>query len=88
MSVERYRGERRQPAIERTLMQQGYVIQDEASEQYRIGTRLVALGRAVSENFDLVRLAGGPMAHLRDQVGQSAVMSARTRGGEPSPGSP
>ena len=59
----------------RTLMQQGYVVQDETSEQYRIGTRLVALGRAVSENFDLGRLASGAMANLRAQVGQSVVLS-------------
>lgn len=59
----------------RTLMLQGYIVQDEASEQYRIGTRLVALGRAVSENFDLVRLASAPMANLRAQVGQSVVLS-------------
>ncbi len=59
----------------RTLMQQGYVVQDEASEQYRIGTRLVALGRAVSEKFDLVRVASGPMTQLRTQVGQSVVLS-------------
>jgi DNA-binding IclR family transcriptional regulator len=59
----------------RTLMQQGYVVQDETSEQYRIGTRLVALGRAVSENFDLGRLASSAMATLRAQVGQSVVLS-------------
>ena len=59
----------------RTLMQQGYVVQQEFSEQYRIGTRLVALGRAVSENFDLGRLASEAMTTLRSQVGQSVVLS-------------
>ena len=59
----------------RTLMQQGYVVQDQASEQYRIGTRLVALGRAVSEKFDLGRVASGAMTSLRAQVGQSVVLS-------------
>ena len=59
----------------RTLMQQGYVVQEHASEQYRIGTRLVALGRAVSTNFDLGRLASEAMTTLRSQVGQSVVVS-------------
>ena len=59
----------------RTLMRQGYIVQDDVSEQYRIGTRLVALGRAVSENFDIGRIAGGAMARLREQLGQSVVVS-------------
>lgn len=59
----------------RTLMQQGYIVQDDATDQYRIGTRLVALGRAVSENFDLARIASNVMTSLRTQVGQSVVLS-------------
>jgi IclR family transcriptional regulator, KDG regulon repressor len=63
----------------RTLLQQGYIVQEEGTERYRIGTRLIALGRAVSANFDLVRIANGVIADLRDSLGHSAVL------GQPEP---
>ena len=59
----------------RTLMQQGYIVRDAATEQYQIGTRLVSLGLAVSQNFDLTRLANAAMESLRMQLGHSVVLS-------------
>lgn len=59
----------------RTLVQLGYIVQDGESERYRAGTRLIALGHAVSENFDLTRMASGPMRVLRDKLSHSVVLS-------------
>lgn len=57
----------------RTLLQQGYIVQDDA-DRYKVGTRLVALGNAVMQNFDLVRLSATNMRALRDKVGSSVVL--------------
>lgn len=57
----------------RTLLEAGYIVQ--AQERYRIGHRLVTLGRAVSENFDLATVAREEMRALRDRVGQTVVLS-------------
>ncbi|MDF3883014.1 IclR family transcriptional regulator [Cupriavidus basilensis] len=59
----------------RTLIQLGYIVQEGESERYRVGTRLIALGHAVSENFDLTRMASGPMKVLRDKLNHSVVLS-------------
>ena len=58
----------------RTLVEQGYVVQSAGSEKYNVGTRLVTLGRAISENFDLASAARGPMRDLRDALGHSVVL--------------
>lgn len=65
----------------RTLAQQGYVVQDEASERYRIGARLVAIGRAISDNVDIVREASVVMRKLRNALNHSVVLSLIDRGG-------
>lgn len=57
----------------RTLLLQGYIVQDE-SGRYKVGTRLVALGNAVMQNFDLVRLSATTMRALRDKVSSSVVL--------------
>lgn len=58
----------------RTLVQQGYLVQ-EASEKYSIGARLVALGREVSQNVDLINAANGAMTALRDALGHAVVLT-------------
>jgi DNA-binding IclR family transcriptional regulator len=63
----------------RTLVETGYIVQSPESEKYRVGSRLVTLGRAVAENFDLATLARDEMRALRDALGQSVVIS-RTEG--------
>lgn len=57
----------------RTLLLQGYIVQDDAG-RYKVGTRLVALGNAVMQNFDLVRVSSATMRALRDKVGSSVVL--------------
>ncbi|WP_439597578.1 IclR family transcriptional regulator [Falsiroseomonas sp.] len=57
----------------RTLLEAGYIVQ--VQDRYRIGHRLVTLGRAVAENFDLATMAREEMRTLRDRVGQTVVLS-------------
>jgi len=59
----------------RTLVDSGYILQSPESEKYRIGSRLVTLGRAVAENFDLTAIARDEMYALRDTLGQTVVLS-------------
>lgn len=59
----------------RTLLQQGYIVQEESSERYRVGARLIALGQAVSANFELVALARDIMQSLRDARSHSVVLT-------------
>lgn len=59
----------------RTLLEAGYIVQSPETEKYRVGSRLVTLGRAVAENFDLATLAREEMYALRDALGQSVVIS-------------
>ncbi|WP_170984725.1 IclR family transcriptional regulator [Roseomonas sp. AR75] len=59
----------------RTLVEAGYIVQSPETEKYRVGSRLVTLGRAVAENFDLAAIARDEMRSLRDMLGQSVVIS-------------
>lgn len=65
----------------RTLVASGYIVQSPESEKYGVGGRLLTLGRAVAENHDLASLARDALRDLRDQVGQSAVISRADREG-------
>lgn len=65
----------------KTLSQQGYIVQDEVSERYRVGARLIALGHAVSDSVDLVREASGVMRKLCKALNHSVVLSMIDRGG-------
>jgi IclR family transcriptional regulator, KDG regulon repressor len=65
----------------KTLAQQGYIVQDEASERYRIGARLIALGHAISDNVDVVREARVVMRKVRNALNHSVVLSLLDRGG-------
>lgn len=64
-----------------TLVQEGYIVQNKDSDRYESGPRLVALGRAVSDNLDLAYLAADPLMELRDALGHSAVVSQMTPDG-------
>jgi IclR family transcriptional regulator, KDG regulon repressor len=61
-----------------TLLHQGYIVQQKESDRYQSGPRLVALGRAVSDNLDLGDLSADPLLELRDALGHSAVVSQIT----------
>lgn len=64
-----------------TLVHQGYIVQPRDSDRYESGPRLVALGRAVSDNLDLAHVASDPLLELRDALGHSAVVSQVTPDG-------
>ena len=59
----------------RTLTEQNYVVQAADSDRYRIGLRLVSLGRAVAENFDVAQLARPALRSLRDDLGFSVALT-------------
>lgn len=58
-----------------TLVNGGYVIQDLDSDRYRISARLMAMGDAVSHNFDLTTVARPVMDDLRANLGHSVAVS-------------
>ena len=64
-----------------TLVHLGYIVQPADSDRYETGPRLVALGRAVSDNLDLANVAADPLLELRDALGHSAVVSQMTPDG-------
>ncbi len=61
-----------------SLRQIGIVEQDLASEKYRLGAKLVSYGTAAGEQFDLRLIADPYLTQLRDQTGQTALLSAVT----------
>ena len=65
----------------RTLAEQDYVVQASDSDRYRVGIRLVTLGLAVSDNFDLTAVARPVMRRLRDALGHSVALSQPEPGG-------
>ncbi len=60
----------------RALMQHGYVLQDPETERYQIGIKLLALGEAVRDRFDVMGAARAEMGRLRDETGQTVTVSA------------
>lgn len=59
----------------RTLIEGGYVVQEPGGDRYRVSARLIALGEAVSESFDLSAAARPFMYELRDTLGHSVAVS-------------
>src|SRR5271166_3053702 len=50
----------------RALVQRGYVLQDPDTERYEIGIKLLALGEAVRDRFDVLGATRPEMGRLRD----------------------
>jgi len=65
----------------KTLSQAGYIVQDEVSERYRVGARLIALGHSMVDSVDIVREAASVMRKLRNTLNHSVVLSMVDRGG-------
>jgi DNA-binding IclR family transcriptional regulator len=61
----------------RTLVDQGYAVQDSDSERYAAGPRLIALARvaALMPSDGILRLARPTMMKLRDQAGHTVNFS-------------
>lgn len=65
----------------RTLVDQGYIVQSERSERYKVGSRLITLGQQVWQNNDLVSAALRPMRELRETLGHTCILSQQEAGG-------
>jgi DNA-binding IclR family transcriptional regulator len=59
----------------RTLGAAGYIVRDGETERYRISMRLMALGQAIGNNFDLTAAARPTLSQLRETLGHSTVLS-------------
>ncbi len=59
----------------RTLVTLGYIGQSPITERYRIGSRLIALGRSASDSADLAGVAKPFMHQLRDATEQAVSLS-------------
>ena len=59
----------------RALLQHGYVLQDRTTERYEIGTKLLALGEAVRDRFDVLAAAQPAMGRLHDETEQTVTVS-------------
>jgi DNA-binding IclR family transcriptional regulator len=64
----------------RALVGRGYVRQDAVSERYEIAVKLMVLGEAVRDRFDVLGAMRGPMAALREATGQAVTASALVEG--------
>lgn len=63
-----------------TLRLLGFVEQERASERYRLGWKLVNLGQAAAEQFEIRKLAEPYMLRLRELSGQTIVLSVPANG--------
>jgi IclR family KDG regulon transcriptional repressor len=64
-----------------TLVSAGYLIRNEETERYSISARLMALGQAVSESFELATAARDIARELRDLTGHAVAISQPEREG-------
>lgn len=65
----------------RTLVTLGYISQSEETERYRIGARLIALGKAASGSADLTSVSLPHMRALRDATGHAVSLGQVQDGG-------
>lgn len=63
-----------------TLKHLGFVDQDPKTETYRLGLKLVHIGQAATDQFDLRRLSEPYMTRLRDLTQQTIVLSTPANG--------
>ena len=64
----------------RALVQRGYARQDPRSEGYEIGVRVLALGEAVRDRFDVAGAVRPVMGPLREATGLAVTASALVEG--------
>jgi IclR family KDG regulon transcriptional repressor len=58
-----------------TLVDMGYVVRDGDTQRYTLGIRLVQLGSAVANQYDLLTVSRPVMRRLRDSLGLTVVLS-------------
>jgi len=64
----------------RALVDHGYVRQDAETERYEIGIKLLTLGEAVRDRFDILGVARPQMMRLREETGHAVTLSALVEG--------
>lgn len=64
----------------RALVQRGYARQDARTEGYEVGIRVLALGEAVRDRFDVVSAIRPVMSPLREASGMAVTASALIEG--------
>ena len=64
-----------------TLVSAGYLLRDAGSERYGISARLMVLGQAVSETFELASAARHVGRELRDSLGHAVAISQPEKDG-------
>lgn len=64
----------------RALVRRGYARQEAETERYEIGVKLMVLGEAVRERFDVLAAMRPEMARLREATGQAVTASALVEG--------
>jgi DNA-binding IclR family transcriptional regulator len=62
----------------RTLVAAGYASQDEDSDRYSVGSRLVALAQVASLDSALIRIAKPIMTRVRDKLGHTVLLDKIT----------
>lgn len=55
-----------------SLLKKGFVKQDEESQKYQLGLRLIELSQTVSDNLDIRKLASNFLYHLAKTTGETA----------------
>jgi DNA-binding IclR family transcriptional regulator len=58
-----------------TLVDMGYVVRDDDTQRYAVGIRLVQLGSAVANQYDLLGVSRPVMRRLADRLGLTVVLS-------------
>ena len=64
----------------RALVQRGYARQDPRTDGYEIGIKVLALGEAVRDRFDVARAIHPVMGPLREATGLAVTASALIEG--------
>lgn len=64
----------------RALVRRGYARQEAETERYEIGVKLMVLGEAVRDRFDVLTAMRPEMARLREATGQAVTASALVEG--------
>lgn len=59
----------------RTFVERRYLVQTPDSEKYRIGSRMIEIGRLIDPRPALLEASRVPMRELRDGLGHSVVLS-------------
>jgi IclR family transcriptional regulator, KDG regulon repressor len=59
----------------KTLVDLGYIVRDDDNHRYQLGIRLVQLGSAAANQYDLLSVGRPVMRRLRDALGHTVVLS-------------